>query len=289
MRALVLSLVLMAGAAAAQDRPVIAAVTYPLAWMAERLTDGRADVLFDVPQGRDPAFWRPSLADIGAIQQADVIALNGAGYAGWVTKASLPRAALVDTSRGFAEDYIATETDTHSHGADGAHSHTGTATHTWLDFALAARQAAALARRIERRTDLGDLRPTLGALQTDLLALDAAARQAARPLQGQVVLASHPRYQYFARAYGLTIAALDWEAGAMPTDAQWQSLAARAAETEARIFLWEATPPAAAQARLETLGLTGVVLSPLANRPTDGDFLSEMTAALGRLAASATR
>ena len=48
------------------------------------------------------------------------------------------RSRLVDTSRAIADRFIATETVTHSHGSDGEHSHTGTATYIWLDFDMAA-------------------------------------------------------------------------------------------------------------------------------------------------------
>lgn len=151
MHRLALALGLLAVPAAAQDTPRIAVVNYPLAYFAERLGGEGVEVLFPVPDGTDPAFWRPGIADIAAIQGADLIALNGAGFAQWTTKASLPRSRLVDTSAEFSDAYIKTETVTHSHGDDGEHSHTGTATYIWLDFELAASQAEALSAAMARR------------------------------------------------------------------------------------------------------------------------------------------
>ena len=284
--ALGFALALWAGAAMAQDRPVVAVVNYPLAWMADRLGGDAVEVLFPVPPGRDPAFWRPGLAEIGAIQQADLIALNGAGYAQWVTRASLPRARTVDTSRGFADAFIETGTVTHSHGADGEHSHTGTASHTWLDFAQMGQQAQALSQAMDVRLGL-DTGAALDALTRDLTALDAQTRDATAALRGTTILASHPRYQYFARAYGLSVMSVEWEAGAMPSDAQWQEAAQAARDSSATVLLWEAPPPEGANARAAALGLTGVVLPPLANAPADGDFLSAMSAALDALALAA--
>ncbi len=283
-------LVLLAACAAstamAQDRPVVAAVNYPLAWMAERLGGGAVDVLFAVPDDSDPSFWRPGLSDIAAIQQADVIALNGAGFATWTARTSLPRSRLVDTSTGFADALIATRSVTHSHGADGEHSHTGTASYTWLDFGQAARQAEALADMMDRR--IPALRDTLAdtrsALVDDLRSLDAMARETLAGLQGTTILATHPRYQYFARAYGLEIAALEWEAGAMPDEGQWQALDDMAAETGARLLIWEAAPPPEALVRAEQMGLRPVVFSPLAARPESGDFLGIMRAQISALA-----
>ncbi len=272
----------------AQERPVVAAVNYPLAWMAERLGGDAVEVLFPVPPGRDPAFWRPGVADIATIQQAQVIALNGAGFAAWTDRASLPRAATVDTSAGFADAFIATDSVTHSHGAEGAHSHEATASFTWLDFDLAARQATALADAMTRRLPAleGRIAEGLAAVQADLSALDAAAMAAGAALRGTPIVASHPRYQYFARAYGLDIRALDWATGEMPDDAQWAALAALRDETGAGLFIWEAAPADAAAARLAEAGLTGVVFPPLAERPAAGDFASVMADSIAALAAA---
>ncbi|GAA4229008.1 zinc transport system substrate-binding protein [Sagittula marina] len=291
LKRLCLAAALAASAASAQDRPVVATVNYPLAWMAERLGGGAVEVLFPVPVGQDPSLWRPGLSDIAAIQQAAVIALNGAGYAPWTARSSLPRSRIVDTSVGFSDAYIATQSVTHSHGADGEHSHEGTASYTWLDFAQAAQQSEALATMMERRIpELADtLADTLPALQSDLAALDAQARSELAGLKGQTILATHPRYQYLARAYGLEIAALEWEAGAMPTDAQWTELSELSEAKGATLLLWEAAPPAGAIDRAQEMGIASTVFAPLANRPAEGDFLSAMRAAITSLAEATQR
>ena len=287
LKRLALGLTLLASVAAAQDRPVVAIVNYPLAWMAERLAGDAADVLFPVPEGRDPSFWRPGLSDIAAIQKADLIALNGAGFATWTTRTSLPRSRLVDTSAGFSDAFISTQSVTHSHGADGQHSHTGTASYTWLDFAQAAQQAEALAQAMQRRMpDLSDqVAEALPSLVGDLNVLDTEARDTLAALQGTTILATHPRYQYFARAYGLEIAALEWEAGAMPDDGQWQDLRDMAERTGATLLIWEASPPPEAITRATEMGLQSVVFSPLAGRPASGDFVSVMRAQIADMVA----
>lgn len=280
LKRLAICLSMVAGAAIAQDRPVVATVNYPLAWMAERLGGDAVEVLFPVPEGRDPSFWRPGLSEIAGIQQADLIALNGAGFATWTTRTSLPRSRIVDTSAGFSDAYIATQSVTHSHGADGEHSHTGTASYTWLDFAQAAEQAETLAAAMKRRMpELGDqIDVALSDLVADLAALDEETQAALTSLQGTPILATHPRYQYLARAYGLDITSLEWDAGAMPDDAQWQELQDRIEQTDASLLIWEATPPEHALERASEMGLRSVVFSPLATRPSRGDFVSVMRA-----------
>ena len=121
-------------------------VNYPLKYFAERIGGDDVKVTLPVPADVDPVYWTPGIADIGAYQQADLILLNGAGYAKWVSKVSLPRSKTVDTSRGFKDQYITVkETMTHSHGAEGEHAHEGLAFTTWLDLSLAAKQAEAIA------------------------------------------------------------------------------------------------------------------------------------------------
>lgn len=269
----------------AQARPVVASVNYPLAYFAERLVDDTADILFLVPAGSDPSFWRPGIAEISAMQAADVIAFNGAGFATWTTKVSLSRSRIVDTSTGFSDLYISTETITHSHGEEGAHSHTGTANYFWLDFALAGRQAEALAAGIIRRMPDAEASITsnLESLTADLTVLDDAAKAIRGLLADATAISSHPRYQYFGRAYGLDITPMEWDANEAVTEEQWQNLEAVVAETGATLFIWEATPAPEAQARIKEMGLVDVVFPPIANRPESGDFLTEMTASIEQI------
>jgi zinc transport system substrate-binding protein len=272
--------------AQAQERPTVVTVNYALSYFAERLVGGDVDVVFPVPEGVDPSFWRPGIADISTIQNADLIVLNGAGFATWTTKASLPRSRIVDTSRGFADRFIATETVTHSHGADGEHSHTGTASYTWLDQDQAILQARAIADAFVQRglVEQDEIEPRLSALTEDLLAIDAAAEQLRQLAGGNVVIATHPRYQYFASAYGLNIRSLEWEAGAAPDAEQLAALEALVDETDAGVLLWEAQPPEEARAAIRELGLADVVFPTLARPPAGSDYVERFRAAVDDLA-----
>ncbi len=269
----------------AQGRPVVVCVSYPLAYFAERLAGDAAEIMFPVPADADPSFWRPGIAEISTIQSADLIVLNGAGFAAWTTKASLPRSRIVDTSAGFADRFVSTETLTHSHGAEGAHSHTGTASYTWMDFALAARQAEALAAAMVKPMPDAEaqIAVELERLLTDLATLDETARTIGAQAEGLSIIASHPRYPYFGRAYGLDLSAVDWDARETPTEDQWQALEARVAETGAELFIWEVEPLPEARDRIRELGLVDVVFPPLANRPETGDFVGTMEGSLERL------
>lgn len=270
---------------AAQNRAVVATDNYPLAYFAQRLGGGGVDTLFLAPADADPSFWRPGISDIAAIQGADVIALNGAGFSTWPTKASLPRSRTIDTSAGFADKLIRTDTVTHSHGDGGEHSHEATASYTWLDLALAQEQAAALASamiRVMPDQETSILRES-DALMADLSALDSRAAALSELAEAAPLIASHPRYQYFGAAYDLDIAAVEWDAKEEPTDEQWSALETMIADTGAQYFIWEATPSPAAQERMSSLGVTDIVFPPLANTPPEGGFVENMDASIAKL------
>lgn len=282
-------LLLMAtDAAMAQERARVVAVNYPLQYLAERLLGDAAEVVFPVPKDVDPSFWRPSIADISMIQSADLILLNGAGFSSWVDRVSLPRAKLVNTSAAIEEQFITTQSITHSHGDGGEHSHEGVASYVWLDRTLAMSQAKVIAMAI---TDRGlapaeEVAARLAALLSELVALDEQTQAALQPLRDVAFIATHPRYQYFARRYGLSIASLEWDAGAIPDETQMAELALFAESTQARIPIWEAEPSAAAFERTQDLGLVYIVFAPLAHGTSEADFIAAFTQAISAIAST---
>lgn len=279
--AVVLTL-LAASSVAAQDRARVVAVNYPLQYFAERLVGDAAEVILPVPAEVDPSFWRPSIADISTIQSADLILLNGAGFATWVDRVSLPRAKVVNTTTAIEDQFIRTESITHSHGDGDEHSHEGLASYTWLDPMLAIAQAEAVAAAITARGIAPDdaVATRLDALRADLEELDRQATRAFDGLQDIAMIATHPRYQYLARRYDLSLSSLEWEAGAMPTDAEQADLVALAAQTGAQVLIWEAAPPAEAFAVAAELGLANIVFPTLAQGVDDQTYMQAIANAL---------
>jgi len=281
--------VLPVATALADQELKIYSVNYPLAYFAERLAGDQAQVEFPAPTDVDPAFWMPDANTVRAYQSADLILLNGAGYAHWVDKVSLPASRLVNTSRNFADQYIETTSGiSHSHGPGGAHSHSGTAFTTWLDLDQAARQAEAVAQAIARkRPDARDrVEQNLQTLKRELLGLDAQLARIAASAPSRPLLGSHPVYQYLARRYGLNLQSVLWEPDEAPTPQQWSELEAILRAHPARWMLWEAEPAPETASRLRALGVESVVFDPCANRPATGDFLSVMGGNAKRLEAA---
>ncbi len=271
-----LALLLSAAGTQAQDRPTVVAVNYPLQYFAERLLGDTANVVFPVPMGVDPSFWRPKIAEISEIQSADLILLNGAGFATWIDRVTLPRSRVVNTSAAIEDQFIVTESITHSHGEGDEHSHEGLASYTWLDPMLSAAQAEAIAAAITARglAPSEEVETRLAALKADLETIDERARRDLDKYKDTHLIATHPRYQYFARRYGLSMSFLEWEAGATPTGAELADLKALVGQTGASLLIWEATPPEAAINAASELGLKSFTLAPMAHPPDDGDFLS---------------
>jgi zinc transport system substrate-binding protein len=280
-RALTLTTVLLLAAsiAAGQEKLTVYAVNYPLQYFAQRIAGEQAEVILPVPPAIDPAFWQPDVTAITGFQQADIILLNGAGYAQWLDRVSLPRRKLVDTSAGFRDRYIQTAgAVTHNHGREGDHSHAGTAFTTWLDFTLAVEQARAIAGALSRQRpgSKGVFARNLATLEKDLLDLDRRVQAAVATDPGNLLLASHPVYQYFKRRYGLSLETVMWEPGVVPGESQWSDLVHLLKGHAADWMIWEGKPARESVARLQGMGVDSLVFDPCGNRPGDGDFISVM-------------
>ena len=262
-----------------EDKLTVYTVNYPLAYFAERIGENLVNVVFPAPPGIDPAFWVPDEEMLRKYQQADLILLNGAGYAKWTKRASLSMARSVDTSRAFRDNLLDTESRvTHSHGADGDHSHGGKAFTTWLDFSQAAQQAEAiyksLIRKLPGHKDI--LLQNFNVLQAELMLLDKQmlALSAKRP--ELPLFASHPIYQYMARRYKMNIKMLMWEPDTDPGNAEWNRLKELNKSHAAKWMIWEGEALPQSHENLQALGIQGVVFSPCFAAPFQGTFLSIM-------------
>jgi len=265
----------------APDRLVVYTVNEPLAYFAERLRGDEVEVIFPAPADEDPAFWSPNAEAIAAYQQADLILLNGAGYAKWVERATLPSTKLVDTSAGFADRLLELSgAVTHSHGPEGEHEHQGWAFTTWLDPTLALEQARAVAAALEQRRpeSAAMIQSNLAVLEADLTALDARLAAAADSIGDTPLVFSHPVYQYLIHRYQLNGLEVHWEPDVEPDGKMWSELEHIIDHDGAQWMLWEGAPLATTVAGLDDRGISSVVYSPCANVPTEGDWLTVMEA-----------
>ncbi len=257
----------------------VATVNYPLHYFAQTIAGPHADILLPMPADIDPAYWSPTAENVGQLQQMDLILLNGAYYAKWLPKVSLPIFKLVNTSSDFRNAYIPLEEDvTHNHGSGGEHSHKGTAFTTWLDFSQAALQAKSVYKALAKKRPKykADFVKKFIPLQDALQQLDSSLKQTGEALQGAPLIGSHPVYQYLKRAYQLNLKSVHWEPGTFPDDQQWQAFATLLQTHPAKWMLWENHPNEKTVAKLQSLGVQSIVFNPAGNRPESGDFLTIM-------------
>lgn len=262
-----------------RSKPLVQTTNYPVTYFAQRIAGDLVDLRFPAPLGEDPAFWQPTAEEVAAFQSADLVLINGATYEKWLDRVSLPGHLLIDSAAGFAAQFIRVQDAvTHSHGKEGAHSHSGTAFTTWLDFNQAKQQAeavrAALVKLVPAAAEA--MNRNAATLATDLDQLDADLQAAAKTIGDQPLVASHPVYQYLARRYQLRIQPVLWEPEIVPDEAALQGLKTLLASHPAKWMIWEGAPAAESVAKLDALGVKGVVFDPCGNRPDSGDWLSVM-------------
>jgi zinc transport system substrate-binding protein len=227
---------------------------------------------------------------VAAYQNADLVLLNGGGYARWISRATLSRHKRVDTSAAFADQRISRKDSvTHGHGPTGTHSHAEAAGEVWLDPELARAQALAvkLALASARPAATDRFEAAFLALEADLRALDLRLERASTPLRDVGLVFSHPVYSYLERRYGLRGPSLDWEPDERPTEQQWRELESRLARQSFALMLWEAAPLPEVARRLGALGLQVVVYEPAANAAAAGNWLEVMQRNAGNLEAAA--
>jgi len=264
---------------AANDALSVYVVNYPLEYFAERIGGEHVDVRSPVPDGVSSASFSPDTDAIAALQSADLILLNGATFAKWVETTALPTTRTFDTSASFSDRYVTVENAVvHSHGPEGEHSHGETAVTTWLDPTLALEQARAI------RDALAGARPDARAdfdagyesLAADLQALDERFEEITRDHLDVPLIASSSAFAYLARRY-------EWNVHTVPVDPDhaldddgWHDLTHAIEDHAVRHVLWTKSPEGDTAARLESIGVGGIVFSPCTDRPAAGDYLSVM-------------
>lgn len=269
------------------SRVDIVVVNYPLQFFAERIGGDLVRVTFPVPESQDPAYWEPTGEEIAGMQTADFVILNGADYAKWTLRATLPWSRTIVTCENLESELIEIpDAVVHNHGPEGEHSHAGLVSETWWNPELAIKQARAICDALcerfpERETDLEE---RFSALQKDLQTL-AGEFDAALTDSGVHWLSAKPRFNYLFARYGNNVELLHWEATETIEAEEWEALTNRL-NGDATVALWAETPLAATHERLEELGVACVVLDTVATAPTEGDYLSAMRSNLDLLRAS---
>jgi zinc transport system substrate-binding protein len=261
------------------DAITVVASNFPTYYMTKRLAPENVSVTYPVPGDVDPAFWEPTPEDIQAMQEADLVVLNGATYEKWRVWVSLPDARVVETAASFQEQWIMSgDATVHSHGPAGEHSHGEVDFNTWLDPRLAARQAEAIADALKQvvPADAEAVDRELVALKADFDEIDTLFASVAQQIGDAPLIASHPVYNYFARRHDLNLQSVHWEPEAAPSKEDWLSFDHLAKEHPAKVMLWEDDPLDETSAHLAERGIVPVVFATAGNASREDDLIQIM-------------
>ena len=148
--------------------------------------------------------------DMKTLAVADVFLINGAGMESYLTNVmdAFPNLPVVDASEGvtlLAED----EDGQHDHEEDDGHDHAHNA-HIWLDAGNAQIMVENLARGLMAHcpAQAEQIAANRDAYLARLAALDEELTEGLRDLPRRDVITFHEAFPYFAKAYGLNVAAV---------------------------------------------------------------------------------
>lgn len=210
--ALVLALVLLGGCAAAGDTgKTFVTSFYPMYVFALNVTDGVPGAQVVNLAGESVGClhdYQLQTRDMVTLEKADALIINGGGMEQFMDKviAQRPQMPVIDAGSGI--DMLCSE-DEHDHeGHD--HEHEVLNAHVWMDPKLAAAQVINIADGLAAVDPENAQRyqENAAAYIARIEALDSEIAGMLAPFAGQEIITFHESFTYFARAYGLEVAAV---------------------------------------------------------------------------------
>ncbi|MBX3366925.1 MAG: zinc ABC transporter substrate-binding protein [Phycisphaeraceae bacterium] len=190
----------------------------PLEGLVRPLLPENATVRVLIPPGRSEHGYEPTVQDILALEQADVVVLVGMGLESSVDAALRKRPrpyrhearlgiilGLEDSHGGHGHDHH--DHDHHDHG-DHAHA---IDPHVWLDPILVKQFLPEIARLVGvsiSESNLGDaasVAPALASLLSRIDEVDGAYRRDLSPIAGRAIITHHAAFGRLAERYGLRV------------------------------------------------------------------------------------
>jgi zinc transport system substrate-binding protein len=285
---------------------------YPLQFALERIVGAQAQVE-NIGAGRDPHDFQPSTQDILALQQADLVVLQGAMFEPWgedvaeqLASEDVPvviaTAGLELNEGGHAHDEHHNEDEHHEedahhedeeehhndehagedehHEDEQGHGHGAYDPHTWLDPVRFSETVALLAAAVSTLDpeNATAYEANAATLQAELTALNSTYETALASCTLDETITSHDAFGYVSDRYGFTIHTI---AGLSTQDVpSAQTLAELRAEAEegiGAILLEENSVAAYGETLARETGLRTLSVNPIAYLIPEGeDYLSLM-------------
>ena len=164
--------------------------------------------------------YQLSTGDMKVLNKADVFLINGAGMESYLTRVmdTFPKLPVVDASAGITlltEDGMDEYVDDHDHEEEDAddhgHHHAGEANaHIWLDAQNAIQMVDNLADGLISAMPQyeAQIEQNRADYVARLTALDEELKETLAAVPNKNIVTFHEAFPYFARAYGLTVAAV---------------------------------------------------------------------------------
>ena len=206
----------------------VLATTYPVYLFTTAVTDGVEGVEVSLLVNQPVSClhdYTLTVTDMKAVERADVVVINGAGLEDFLDDAlAASGGAVIDCSAGL-ELLPAMGHEGHDHDTEYD-------PHIWMDPAYAQEMMAVIAQGLGEAL-YGDGWAAHGALHTNQLAAGDMLEQARQrwaeqlaPLAGAELITFHDGFQYFARAFDLTLLkAIEEEEGAEASAAEIREVA----------------------------------------------------------------
>lgn len=189
-----------------QDGKVsVVATFYPLAYMAQEIGGDHVLVRSLIPYNTEVHSWQPSVSDMIALTNAELIVLNGAGLEPWFNEKVLPslnlsRTVVLDTTEGLELLALGEgEPEAYEHDHGGEYD-----PHTWISPYMAGKQAeriySALVEVDPSHSEYYKAR--WDTLKAKLDSLDARYQQELANKSRSEIIVSHGAYGYLCSRYG---------------------------------------------------------------------------------------
>ena len=202
-----------AGADAAAERPHVVVTTSVLGDVTRQLVGDAADVDVVMPIGADPHEFSPSARQAEAMQDADLLVVNGAGFeqgmAGIIDGAAADGTPTFTVADHVALRHVGGGEHADEHAGDDDHDHTGDDPHVWTDPTNIAAAITPLAVALQGLdgVDAAAIEQRATQYGRELQDLDAevAAILAPIPAARRILVTNHEAMGYFADRYGFEV------------------------------------------------------------------------------------
>ena len=253
---------------------------YPLYEFSKQVGQDRAEIILLIPTGAEPHDWEPTIQDVQAMQNSDLVIINGIGFEGWIhdLEELKFKGNIVDTSKGILAKHNETfEKSNHDHNEGDPH--------IWLNPPMVQIQVQNIADAFSKHDPAN--REYYQKNAQDYIAklklLDSEIRNELSACKKDFI-SFHDAFSYFSEEYGLNqYTIVSSNPNTEVTAKTIENVISIAKQIDARIiFTEEFADPRLSQIIANEIGGKTLILSSIEIK-TDQDYLTRMTANLENL------